>query len=145
MFAVFFSVLDHSAFPFFLPLHCGANQVVLGHLIIHFPTSSVVSEQASEWASAAVHASKASSVEQVNEWAVWANKRTDEWVTQFCRLDSWLFCPSVPCLTRACFTGNHCLTTHYHCLNLQHVLYSLFTVWILGAGTSILLLKLKDL
>ena len=34
---------------------------------------------------------KASSVEQANEWAVKVNERMDERVTQYLRLDSWLF------------------------------------------------------
>ena len=40
--------------------------------------------------SAAEGASEASSPEQANEWAVRANERMDERVTQYLRLDSWL-------------------------------------------------------
>ena len=56
----------------------GQNQVVSRHPIIHFPTSSGVSKRTSEQMSAAEHVGKASSLEQANEWAVRANKRTDE-------------------------------------------------------------------
>ena len=50
------------------------------------------SEQASERVSAVEgKASKASSPEKANEWAVRANERTDELVTQYLRLDSCLF------------------------------------------------------
>ena len=54
----------------------GQNQVILRHPIIHFPMSEGVSE-VSEPVSAAEGASKASSLEQANEWAVRANERTD--------------------------------------------------------------------
>ena len=50
------------------PSPVGENLVVLKHLIIHFPTSSGVSE-----------------------WTVRAIQRTDERVTQYLHLDSWLF------------------------------------------------------
>ena len=43
------------------------NLVALRHIIIHFPTSSGVSEQAGERMSAAERASEASSAEQANE------------------------------------------------------------------------------
>ena len=51
----------------FDPVFVGQNQVVLGHLIIHFPTSLGVSERPSERMSAAERASEASSAEQANE------------------------------------------------------------------------------
>ena len=57
------------------------------HLIIHFPTS----EGVFKWSSAAERASKASSAEQANKWAVRANEQADERVAQYLQLDSWLF------------------------------------------------------
>ena len=56
---------------------------LLRHLMIHFPTSSGVSEQANERMTAADCASEATSVVQANEWVMWANERTDEHVTQY--------------------------------------------------------------
>ena len=56
---------------------------------------SEVSERASERVSAAERASEASSAEQVNDWAVQANERTDERVAQYYNLYSWLFWPTV--------------------------------------------------
>ena len=53
----------------------GQNQVVLRYLSIHFPMSSIVSEQASKRMSAGEHATKASSAERC--------KRTDERVAQY--------------------------------------------------------------
>ena len=41
--------------------------------------------------SAADCASKASSAEQANEWAVQANEQTDEQMGQYLRLDLWFF------------------------------------------------------
>ena len=64
------------------------------HIIIHCPTSEVVSkvsERASEQLSAAEHVSKASSAEQANEWAVRVNERADERVAQYFSLYFWLF------------------------------------------------------
>ena len=62
-------------------------------LIIHIPNSLGVSERASKRVGAAEVASKTSKAEQMNEWAVWANKRTDEQVarSQHLHLDSWVF------------------------------------------------------
>ena len=40
-------------------------------------------------------ACEASSVQQVNEWAVRAKEQTDELVSQYCSFDSWLFWPTV--------------------------------------------------
>ena len=68
-------------------MHYGTK---LGHfetLQIHLPTSEGVSERVS----AAEGTSKASSPEQANERAVWANERTDELVAQYCSLYFWLF------------------------------------------------------
>ena len=53
------------------------------------------SEWASEQVSAAKGANEASSLKQANEWALQANKRTDEWVAQYFSLYSWLFWPTV--------------------------------------------------
>ena len=64
------------------------------HPIFHFPTSEGVSK-VSKRVSAAERGSEASSAEQANEWAVRANERTDERMTQYCSLDSWLFWPTV--------------------------------------------------
>ena len=47
------------------------------------------------WVSAVEGASKASVLEQGDEWAVWVNERTDERVIQYFSLDSWLFWPTV--------------------------------------------------
>ena len=55
--------------------------------IEHFPMSLGVSEQGSERMSAAECASKVSSVEQANEWAL----HTDERLAQHLRPKSWLF------------------------------------------------------
>ena len=55
------------------------------HRMIHFPTSkgvSEVSKQVNEWAWVE-RASKASSAEQANKWAVQANKQTDKRVAQY--------------------------------------------------------------
>ena len=71
------------------------NKSKNSHLIIHFPTSLRMSEWASKWVSAVKRTSKVSSAEQANEWAVRANERTDERVTQYLRPESWLFCPIV--------------------------------------------------
>ena len=60
------------------------------HLIIHFPTSKGVSK-VSERVNAVERASKASTAEQVNEWAVRANER----VAQYFNLYTWLFWPTV--------------------------------------------------
>ena len=49
------------------PLPRGQNQVVLGHRVIHFPTSSGVSERASEQMIAAERAGKENRAEQANE------------------------------------------------------------------------------
>ena len=49
----------------------------------------------SERVSAAELASEESSAEQMNEWAVRANERTDERVAQYSNLYSWLFRPTV--------------------------------------------------
>ena len=49
----------------------------------------------SEWVSAAEYASEVSSGEQANDWAVRANKWTDEQVAQYLHLDFWLFWPTV--------------------------------------------------
>ena len=50
-------------------------------MVQNFPTSSEVSEwvseQVSKWVSAVEHAGEVSSAEQVDEWAVEANKQTD--------------------------------------------------------------------
>ena len=78
-----FPLLDHALcrlLPFFRGLRedltrkrvankrtVGQNQDILRYLIIHFPTSSGVSKQASERMSAAERSSKASSVGQANE------------------------------------------------------------------------------
>ena len=53
------------------------------------------SKRAIERVSAAQGASKGRSPDQANEWAVWANERTDERVAQFLCPNSWLFCPNV--------------------------------------------------
>ena len=45
----------------------GQNQVILRHRIIHFPMSAGVSQVS----------------ERANEWAVWVNEGTDEWVAQY--------------------------------------------------------------
>ena len=60
-------------------------------MTIYLPTSSGVSEQASERVSAAEHASEASSAEQANELALRANERTNERVAHYFHRDSWLF------------------------------------------------------
>ena len=52
-------------------------------------------ERASEWVSIAECMSEVSSVEQANEWAVWANERTDEWKAQYFHLGFWLIGPTV--------------------------------------------------
>ena len=91
------------------------------HLIIHCPTSegvsevsegvSEVSERASNRVSAAEGASKASSPEQANEWAVRANKRTDERVAQYLRPDFWL----LSTIVKRRNTGwRHLPHRHYH-------------------------------
>ena len=69
----------------------GQKQVGLRHRIIHFPTSSGVSERVNEQVSVVERASEASRVEQANEWVVRANEQTDKRVAQYLRLDSWLF------------------------------------------------------
>ena len=72
----------------------GQNLVVLRHIsdiTIYFLTSSGLSEWAREQMSTVERASKASSTESANEWAVRANKRMDEQVAQYLCLDSWLF------------------------------------------------------
>ena len=45
--------------------------------------------------SAAECGSEASRVEQANEWAVWANKRTDERLAQYLHLGFWWIWPTV--------------------------------------------------
>ena len=57
----------------------GQNQVDLRHRIIHFPTSSRVSEQASKQMSAAERASNASRVEPVDERC----ERMSEWMSKW--------------------------------------------------------------
>ena len=54
------AVLSETGIAWAIPT-VGQNQVILRDLIIHFPTSSGVSEWASYWMSAMEHASKASS------------------------------------------------------------------------------------
>ena len=49
------------------------------------------SERANERMSTAERKSEASNFEKANEWAAWANERTDEQVAQYLRPDSWLF------------------------------------------------------
>ena len=73
----------------FLFLLVSVSWLVMCHpsLIIHFPTCSQVSERTSERMSAAERTSEASSAEQ----AVRANEQTEGRVTQYLRLDSWLF------------------------------------------------------
>ena len=55
------------------------NHSINSHPIIHYPTSKEVSK-VSERVSTQKRASKASSAEQANEWAVQANKRKNEQV-----------------------------------------------------------------
>ena len=64
------------------------NSPIMRHLIICFPTSSVVNEQASEQMTAAE-----CNVIKANEWAVRAN----EWVAQYWR-NQRLFFFLLPCL-----------------------------------------------
>ena len=45
--------------------------------------------------SAAEYASKASSVEQANEWVMRANERTDKQMAQYLHLNSWLIWTTV--------------------------------------------------
>ena len=67
--------------------------VMSQHLITHVTMSSGVRKRMS----AAERASEASSVEQTQEWAVWANERTDERVVQYFSLYFWLFLLKVQC------------------------------------------------
>ena len=54
------------------------NSLILGHQNLHCPTSSGVSERASEQVSAAERVSEASSAAQANERAVQVNDRAEE-------------------------------------------------------------------
>ena len=71
------------------------NNVILRHKIIQYTFSHELGSEQSEWASeqmsAAEHTSVVSSAEQANKWAVRANKQTVKQVTQYLRLDTWLF------------------------------------------------------
>ena len=69
----------------------GQNQVILRHKnSLSHEGGSEQSERASERVSAAEGASEVSSAEQSNEWAVRANKQTDDQVAQYYSLYSWL-------------------------------------------------------
>ena len=78
-------------------LHYGSEQPdtePLNHPFSHKLGSEWVSG-ASKRMRSAERASKASSGEQVNDWAVGANEQTDEQVAQYLRPDSWLFWTTV--------------------------------------------------
>ena len=69
------------------------NKYPSNHPLSH-ERGSEQSERASEQVSAEERASEASRAEQANEWAVRANKRTDERVAQYFRLGFWLIWPT---------------------------------------------------
>ena len=50
-----------------------------------------VSEQASEWARRSSQAQRSTQAKWASEWVVQANKRMNERVAQYLRLDFWLF------------------------------------------------------
>ena len=83
------SLLFPPSFENTVGLNCMESRHLYHYIVISFPQAwEWVSERASKQISAAEHAIKASSAEQGNEWAVWANEQT---VAQYSRLDSWLF------------------------------------------------------
>ena len=75
--------------PFISPCHCtvGQNQVVLRHLIIHFPmrsgVSEWVSEQVNEWAQWSALEKRAVRIKQMNGRCEQAGERTSEWPGAF--------------------------------------------------------------
>ena len=66
------------------------NSLISLRLMIHFPTSSGVSERASKQMSAAEGASEKKQGEAI-EWAVQVNQQTDKWVAQYLHRGSQLF------------------------------------------------------
>ena len=70
------------------------NSLNVRQPIIHFPTSWRFCEQANTWVQQTAQ-KEASSAEQANAWVVRANERTDERVSRYLRLDTWLFWTTV--------------------------------------------------
>ena len=66
-----------------LTLHYGSEQPVVPASDDSIFYKHGSNERASWGMTVAEHASEASSAEQANEWAVWANMRTDDQVTQY--------------------------------------------------------------
>ena len=99
--------------------HCtvGQNQVVLGHLITHFPTSSGVSERASKRMSAVERASKASRAEQANKRVVRANEQTDGRATGPVHRSRFLAVlnHSAMCFARSFVRPSGCTHVHSRC------------------------------